>query len=132
MNRISTKKLRSSTLHCLMLPFAKSCYLMRLLIDAKRGRKKKRKRKRNIIRCLYFPRLSIHFPHFSLYVCTVGQINQKPRCKYRATHSSVCLFARTAHLFACSAPLASLARSAAFVCTLAHFPHSLACGSVNY
>ena len=69
---------------------------------------------------------------------TVGQINQKPRRKYWATRSSVRSFARTAHLFACSGLLASLAPSAALtrsrpplhslVCSLIHFAHSLAHG----
>ena len=45
--------------------------------------------------------------------CTVGQINQENRLEYWATRSSVRSFARTANLFACSALLASLARSAA-------------------
>ena len=62
---------------------------------------------------------------------TVGQINKKPRCKYWATHSSVRSFTRTAHSFACSTLLASLARSAALTYSLAHFAHSLPCGKVN-
>ena len=44
----------------------------------------------------------------------MGQINQKP------TRSSVRSFAGTAHLFACSALLVSLARSAALTHLLAH------------
>ena len=43
--------------------------------------------------------------------CTVGQIHQEPRCKYWATHSSICLFARTIHSFACSALLILLTRA---------------------
>ena len=50
---------------------------------------------------------------------TVGQISQEPRRKYWATRSSIHSFARTALLFACSAPLASLARSTALTCLLA-------------
>ena len=44
---------------------------------------------------------------------TVDQINQELRREYWATRLSICLFARTAHSFACSELLASLARSAA-------------------
>ena len=40
-------------------------------------------------------------------------------------------FARTAHSFACSGLLASLAPSAALTRSLAHFAHSLARGTVN-
>ena len=58
---------------------------------------------------------------------TVGQINQEYRLKYWATRSSVRLFARTAHSFACCGLLSSLAPSAA----LAHFAHSLAHGKVD-
>ena len=53
---------------------------------------------------------------------TVGQINQEYRLQYWATRSSVCLSAHaahTAHLFACSALLSPLARSAALICSLA-------------
>ena len=60
--------------------------------------------------------------------CTVGQINQKPRQKYWATRSSICLFACTTHSFACSALLALLTCSVALTCSLAH---SLALGTVN-
>ena len=82
--------------------------------------------------------------------CAVGQINQKPRRKYRATPSSVRSFARTAHLFACSTLFALLACSTALIHSLAppyslssraplrlvvrslvHFAHSLAHGTVN-
>ena len=45
--------------------------------------------------------------------------------------SSVCSFARTAHLFAGSALLASLVRSTVLTRSLAHFAHSLARGTVN-
>ena len=45
--------------------------------------------------------------------------NQKSRSKYWATRSSVCLFAHTAHSFACSELLASLARFAALTRLLA-------------
>ena len=57
---------------------------------------------------------------------TVGQINQEPRCKYWATRS----FTRTAHLFVYSGLLTSLAPSAALSRLLAHFTHSLACGTM--
>ena len=50
---------------------------------------------------------------------TVGQINEKYRLKHRATRSSICSFARTAHSFTCSTLLASLARTAALICLLA-------------
>ena len=43
----------------------------------------------------------------------MGQINQENRLEYWATRLSVCSFTRTAHSFACSALVASLARSAA-------------------
>ena len=56
-----------------------------------------------------------------LYQSTVGQINHEYRLKYWATRS----FARTAHSFACSGLLASLAPSAALTRSLAHFTHSL-------
>ena len=59
------------------------------------------------------------------------QINQKLRCTYWATRSSVRSFTRTAHSSACSALLASLAPSAALTHSLAHFVHSLARGKVN-
>ena len=42
-----------------------------------------------------------------------GTVGQNNRLKYWATRSFVCLFARTAHSFACSALRALLARSAA-------------------
>ena len=42
------------------------------------------------------------------------------RVEYWAIYSSVCSFARTAHSFACSALLALLARSAAFLRSHAH------------
>ena len=61
-------------------------------------------------------------------VSTVGQNNQESRQQYWATRSSVRLFARTAHSFACSALLASLARSTALTRSLTH---SLALGTVN-
>ena len=47
--------------------------------------------------------------------------------EYWVTRLSVCSYARTAHSFACSGLLASLAPSAA----LAHFAHSLARGKGN-
>ena len=53
------------------------------------------------------------------------QNNQASRCKYWVTRSSVCSFARTAHLFACSGLLASLAPSAALTRLLARSLHSL-------
>ena len=49
---------------------------------------------------------------------TVGQNNQKYTPKYWATHKSVGSFARTAHSFAWSALLASLARSVALTHSL--------------
>ena len=51
---------------------------------------------------------------------TVGHINQKPRCKYWITRLSIRLLARTAHLFACSALLASLTHSAPLTRLLTH------------
>ena len=51
--------------------------------------------------------------------CTMGPNNQEYRLQYWATQSSVRSFARTAHSFACSALLASLARSAALTRLLA-------------
>ena len=54
---------------------------------------------------------------------TVGQINEKYRLKHRATRSSICSFARTAHSFTCSTLLASLARTAALICLLACLLH---------
>ena len=53
---------------------------------------------------------------------TVVQNNQESRRKYRAIRWSVCWFAHTtctAHLFGCSALLASIARSAALIHSLA-------------
>ena len=61
-----------------------------------------------------------------IVVRTVGQINQETRCKYWATRSFVRSFARTAHSFACSGLLASLAPSAALTRSLACSLHSLA------
>ena len=58
---------------------------------------------------------------------TMGQINQKPRCKYWATRSSVCLLARTAHSFVYSTLLALLAHSAALTRSLARSLCSLPC-----
>ena len=52
--------------------------------------------------------------------CTVVQNSYESSCKYWATRSSVRLFARTAHSFACSGLLTSLAPSTALT-------HSLAC-----
>ena len=49
---------------------------------------------------------------------TVVQSSQQSGRRYWATHLSARLFARTAHAFACSALLASLACSAALVCSL--------------
>ena len=50
---------------------------------------------------------------------TVGQNNQEPRLKSWATRSSVCSFACTAHSFACSGLLASLAPYAVLARSLA-------------
>ena len=64
--------------------------------------------------------------------CTMAQNNQESSRKYWATRSSVRSFTRTAHSFACSALLASLARSAVLICSLAHsLTHSQARGKVN-
>ena len=60
---------------------------------------------------------------------TMVDNSQGSRRKYWATCSSVCSFARTAHLFVCSALLASLARSLAR--SLTHCAHSLNHGKVN-
>ena len=64
----------------------------------------------------------------------MGLINQVSRKKYWATHSSVPSFARTAHSFACSGLLASLAPSASLTHLLAHslsFAHYLARGTLS-
>ena len=62
---------------------------------------------------------------------TVGENNQESRCKYWATRSSVRLFARTTHSFACSlTSLHSLAPLHSLVCSLPHLTCSLACGTV--
>ena len=59
--------------------------------------------------------------------------NQESTSTYWATHSSVCLFAFNALLFACSGLLASLTRSAALIYMLARsLTHSRACGKVNH
>ena len=50
---------------------------------------------------------------------TMVNNSQKYRLEYWATRSSVRSFARTAHSFACSGLLASLAPSAALTCSLA-------------
>ena len=61
--------------------------------------------------------------------CTVVQSSHESRRKYWATRSSVRLFARTAHSFACSGLFASLALSAALtrllVRSLRSLPRSL-------
>ena len=60
---------------------------------------------------------------------TVVQKSPESECMYWATRSSIGLFAHTAHAFACSALLVSLARSAVFICSLARsLTHSQACG----
>ena len=65
--------------------------------------------------------------------CTVAQNNQEHRLKYWATRSSIRLFTRTTHLFACYILLASLARSVALIPLLAcSFTHSRVCGKMNY
>ena len=56
---------------------------------------------------------------------TVVWKSQGQRCKYWATCLSIRSFARTAHSFACSTLLVSLARSAALI-------HSLACSPVGH
>ena len=62
---------------------------------------------------------------------TMVDNSQEYRLKYWATRSSDRSFARTAHLFACSELLASLAPSAALTYSLARSLHSLlsSCGS---
>ena len=57
-------------------------------------------------------------PSSHLFFLTMVQNNQEYRLTYWATRSSVCLFACTAHSFACSALIALLTRSA----TLIHLP----------
>ena len=52
--------------------------------------------------------------------CTMVENSQEYRLKYWATRSSICSFARTAHLFARSRLLALLAPSAALTHSLAH------------
>ena len=56
--------------------------------------------------------------------------SQEYRLQCWATRSSVPSFARTAHSFACSRLLTSLALRSP-ICLLAHFAHSLARGTVN-
>ena len=57
---------------------------------------------------------------------TLVQNNQEYRLKYWATRSSICSFACTAHLFACSSQLASLTGCAALTRLLARsLCHSL-------
>ena len=60
----------------------------------------------------------------------MGQSNQELRLKYWATRSSIRLFARTAHSFACSGLLTLLAPSAALTRSLTHSANSLAHGTV--
>ena len=82
------------------------------------------------IRCLkttwFCPTVRRHLPS------TVGQNNKEYRLEYWATRSSLLArsFACTTHLFACSALLASLARSAAHTRSLAQLAHSRAHGTV--
>ena len=68
----------------------------------------------------WFP---ISFSFSSSLHLTVGQNNQESRQKYWATRSSVRLFARTAHLFACSA-LCCAALTCSLACSLRSLPHS--------
>ena len=56
---------------------------------------------------------------------TMVEDSQEYRLQYWATRSSVCSFARTAHSFACSRLLASLAPSAALTRSLARSLRSL-------
>ena len=63
--------------------------------------------------------------HASTNPSTMVQISQESRRKYWATRSSVRSFARTAHSFACSGLLASLAPSAALTRSLARSLRSL-------
>ena len=56
---------------------------------------------------------------------TMVDNSQEYRLRYWATRSSICLFARTAHSFACSRLLASLAPSAALTRSLARSLRSL-------
>ena len=62
---------------------------------------------------------STHTTTFYLQSTMVDN-SQEYRLGYWATHLSVCSFARTAHSFASSALLASLACSAALIHSLAH------------
>ena len=57
---------------------------------------------------------------FNSHPLTVVQNNQESECKYWATRFSVPSFNRTTHLFACSAVLAFLMRSAALTHLLTH------------
>ena len=57
--------------------------------------------------------------------------SQEYRLKYWATRSSIRSFTRTAHSFACFGLLRSRPPLHSLVCSLAHFAHSLARGTVN-
>ena len=79
----------------------------------------------------YLP-LSIFIPLLVFSSCipfqyTMVQISQESRLQYWATR----LFARTAHSIACSALLTLLTASSALICSLAHFAHSRACGTLG-
>ena len=82
------------------------------------------------------PLLLIHASYFDIYSKqikvlpfrndTMAQNKQESRRKYWATHFSVCLFACTAHSFACSTLFAALVHSAALTRSHIHsFTHSL-------
>ena len=86
------------------------------------------------------PRLLPYQKRYYVWFCreqamhnsTIIDSSQEYRLQYWATRLSICSFARTPYLFAYSALLASLARTAALTCSLAHsLTHSLACVTVN-
>ena len=86
-----------------------------------------KKRQNGTILCLFvcsffriFPYSFFFLPLAYLSPFTMDQNNQESRCKYCATCSSVCSFACTAHLLACSARLALLTCSAALTRWLAY------------
>ena len=62
---------------------------------------------------------------------TMGQNNQDSRLQYWATRSSAPSFARTTRLLALHSSLRSQALLHSLICSIAHFAHSLACGTVN-
>ena len=62
---------------------------------------------------------------------TMGQNNQDSRLQYWATRLSAPSFARTTRLLALHSLLRSHALLHSLICSLAHFAHSLTCGTVN-